>query len=114
MVVVCPTGALYRTAGSGTGIAELWHRRSGRSTPATAQAPRSTGKGGGKSMNLNTNAQAAILDVSHLCVDYLSESGEVHAVSDVSMRLRRGEILGLAGESGSGKSTMAYAITRLL
>ncbi|HEU4784191.1 MAG TPA: ABC transporter ATP-binding protein [Ktedonobacterales bacterium] len=65
-------------------------------------------------MNANTNAHSMILDVSHLCVDYLSESGEVHAVSDVSLRLRRGEILGLAGESGSGKSTMAYAITRLL
>ncbi len=63
-------------------------------------------------MSMNTNTP--ILDVSHLCVDYLSESGAVHAVSDVSLRLRRGEILGLAGESGSGKSTMAYAITRLL
>jgi peptide/nickel transport system ATP-binding protein len=65
-------------------------------------------------MNVNTNTNSTILDVSHLGVDYLSESGEVHAVSDVSLRLRRGEILGLAGESGSGKSTMAYAITRLL
>jgi len=65
-------------------------------------------------MNTKITINAPILDVSHLCVDYLSESGEVHAVSDVSLRLRRGEILGLAGESGSGKSTMAYAITRLL
>src|SRR5690348_8832241 len=65
-------------------------------------------------MNMHTTTNSTILDVSHLCVDYLSESGEVHAVSDVSLRLRRGEILGLAGESGSGKSTMAYAITRLL
>jgi peptide/nickel transport system ATP-binding protein len=55
-----------------------------------------------------------MLDVRHLCVDYLGENGIVHAVADVSLRLRRGEILGLAGESGSGKSTMAYAITRLL
>ena len=55
-----------------------------------------------------------ILDVRHLCVDYVSDSGAVHAVDDVSLTLRRGEILGLAGESGSGKSTMAYAITRLL
>src|SRR5689334_5543154 len=106
MVVVCPARTLHRTAGSRAGSAELWHRRSCRSAPATAQAPRSTWKGGGKSMNVNikTNAHATILDVSHLCVDYLSESGEVHAVSDVSLRLRRGEILGLAGESGSGKS----------
>jgi peptide/nickel transport system ATP-binding protein len=55
-----------------------------------------------------------ILDVKHLCVDYRADDGVVHAVADVSLTLRRGEILGLAGESGSGKSTMAYAITRLL
>lgn len=56
----------------------------------------------------------SILDIRHLCVDYVGESSVVHAVNDVSLSLRRGEILGLAGESGSGKSTMAYAITRLL
>lgn len=56
-----------------------------------------------------------ILEIRHLCVDYLAgENSVVHAVSDVSLSLRRGEILGVAGESGSGKSTMAYAITRLL
>jgi peptide/nickel transport system ATP-binding protein len=61
---------------------------------------------------MSTNA--SILDVRHLCVDYVSDSGVVHAVNDVNLTLQRGEILGLAGESGSGKSTMAYAITRLL
>lgn len=36
------------------------------------------------------------------------------AVNDVSFALRRGEILGIAGESGSGKSTTARCITRLI
>jgi ABC-type glutathione transport system ATPase component len=60
------------------------------------------------------NGSAPVLEVEHLCVDYLGETGTVHAVDDVTLTLRRGEVLGLAGESGSGKSTLAYAVSRLL
>jgi len=55
-----------------------------------------------------------VLEVSDLCVDYGLGANAVRAVTNVSLTLRRGEVLGLAGESGSGKSTFAYAVTRLL
>ena len=54
----------------------------------------------------------AVLTIDHLDVVYETEH-PVHAVKDVSLTLAPGEILGLAGESGCGKTTLAYAITRL-
>ncbi|ROS72155.1 peptide/nickel transport system ATP-binding protein [Curtobacterium sp. PhB130] len=54
----------------------------------------------------------AVLTIEHLDVVYETEH-PVHAVRDVSLTLAPGEILGLAGESGCGKTTLAYAITRL-
>jgi peptide/nickel transport system ATP-binding protein len=55
-----------------------------------------------------------LIEVAGLHVDYGFGEGAVHAVVDADLTLHRGEVLGLAGESGSGKSTFAYAITRLL
>ncbi|HJP74477.1 MAG TPA: ABC transporter ATP-binding protein [Pseudonocardiaceae bacterium] len=55
-----------------------------------------------------------LLDVRGLSVDYGYGEDAVHAVADVDLTLHEGEVLGLAGESGSGKSTFAYALTRLL
>ena len=63
---------------------------------------------------VNERATAPVLDIVGLSVDYGIGDGAVHAVSDVDLRVRRGEVLGIAGESGSGKSTLAYAVTRLL
>jgi len=57
---------------------------------------------------------AAVLRVDRLRVAYAHERGVVRAVDEVSVELRPGERLGLAGESGSGKSTMALAILRMI
>ncbi len=45
---------------------------------------------------------------------YLTVRGPVKAVDGVSFAIRPGEVVGLAGESGSGKSTIAHAILRIL
>ncbi len=55
----------------------------------------------------------ALLQVRDLSVDYLLDKGSFQAVKNVSFDIRKGELFGLAGESGCGKSTIAFAITRL-
>jgi peptide/nickel transport system ATP-binding protein len=55
-----------------------------------------------------------ILEVRNLSVAYASEHGPVVAVDDVSFELAKGEFLGVVGESACGKSTLVYAIARLL
>jgi peptide/nickel transport system ATP-binding protein len=55
-----------------------------------------------------------LLAVEDLRVEYLSPAGSVCVVDGVSFEIGRGEVLGLAGESGSGKSTIAQAILRVL
>ena len=54
-----------------------------------------------------------LLQIRNLDVDYLLDKGQFRAVKNVSFEIGRGELFGLAGESGCGKSTIAYAITRL-
>ena len=56
----------------------------------------------------------ALLDVRGLGVTYRAGTEDVPAVRDVSFSLGAGETLGLAGESGSGKSTVALSLLRLL
>ena len=53
---------------------------------------------------------APLMKVEHLRVSFHTPRATVHAVRDVSLTVRRGEILGLVGESGCGKSTVAFAM----
>ncbi|HUG47362.1 MAG TPA: ABC transporter ATP-binding protein [Candidatus Limnocylindria bacterium] len=55
-----------------------------------------------------------LLDVQDLETVFAGADGVVHAVDHVSFQLRRGEVLGLVGESGCGKSVSALSIMRLL
>lgn len=55
-----------------------------------------------------------ILRVRDIVVDYATSNRPVRAVDGVSLTLRRGEFLGVVGESGCGKSTMLFAVAQLL
>lgn len=59
------------------------------------------------------SAPDAVLTARNVSIEYEVDP-PVKAVRDVSLTLNRGEILGLAGESGCGKTTLAYGMNRLL
>ena len=54
-----------------------------------------------------------LYSIRNLSVEYKTRAGPVRAVDDLSLDIRRGEILGLVGESGCGKSTIGKALMRL-
>ena len=55
-----------------------------------------------------------ILECRDLCISYFTRAGEIPAVIDFNMSLNQGGSIGLVGESGCGKSTVAMAIMRYL
>lgn len=56
----------------------------------------------------------ALLNVQDLFVEYHSNGQVVRAVNGVSFQLNKGEVIGLVGETGAGKTTTALSILRLL
>ncbi|GAG42216.1 unnamed protein product, partial [marine sediment metagenome] len=55
-----------------------------------------------------------ILEIQDLKTYYSTHKGDVKAVDDVRLQMEKGESLGLVGESGCGKTTLALTIMRLL
>jgi peptide/nickel transport system ATP-binding protein len=55
-----------------------------------------------------------LLDVQDLTTYYTTMRGPVRAVEDVNFHLEKGEAMGLAGESGCGKTTVALSLLRIL
>jgi len=55
-----------------------------------------------------------LLEIENLCLSYFTRAGEIPAVKDFSLTLRAGESVGLVGESGCGKSTVAMGIMRYM
>ena len=58
--------------------------------------------------------RSPLLSIEHLTVSYATAWGSLNALNDVSFSIAPGQAMGLAGESGSGKSTIALAILDLL
>lgn len=54
------------------------------------------------------------LSVKDVVVEYTQDRRVIHAVNGVSLELERGKTLGLVGETGAGKTTVAKAILRIL
>ncbi len=60
------------------------------------------------------NPGEIVLNVENLYLDIPTPAGDLHAIRGVSFRLKRGETLGIVGESGCGKSVSTMAIVGLL
>ncbi|OPJ56482.1 ABC transporter ATP-binding protein [Alkalithermobacter paradoxus] len=55
-----------------------------------------------------------LLDIKNLTIHYITEDGIVKAVNGIDLDLKKGETLGLVGETGAGKTTTALGIMRLV
>src|SRR3546814_18549724 len=58
------------------------------------------------------DSRTPILEIEDLCISYYTRAGEIPAVIDFNLTIHAGESVGLVGESGCGKSTVAMAIMR--
>ncbi len=63
-------------------------------------------------MSLSSGPSEHVLAVEGLKVVYETSFGVVDAASDVTFQVKKGEFFGLAGESGCGKSTVAYSLVK--
>ena len=64
-------------------------------------------------MNPSSAAQDTLVDVRDLHVTFTGGARPVRAVDGVDLQVRRGEVLALIGESGSGKSVTLRSLLRL-
>lgn len=67
-----------------------------------------------KEKNAVSAARDTLVDIKDLWVEYRIDGGVVHAVNGVNLKVHKGESLGLVGETGAGKTSIAKAIIRVL
>jgi peptide/nickel transport system ATP-binding protein len=56
----------------------------------------------------------SLLEIEDLTIHYVTEAATYRAVNNISLKLEKGETLGLVGETGAGKTTTALGILRLI
>ena len=65
-------------------------------------------------VNLSGNDVETLLDVNNLTVNYVLEDETVEAVNSINFSLKKGQTLGLVGETGAGKTSTALSILNLV
>ena len=65
-------------------------------------------------MSVLSDKKENFFEIRNLTVKYHSGNSVIHAVNDVSLSLRAGETLGLVGETGAGKTTIAKSVLQIL
>ncbi len=55
-----------------------------------------------------------ILEIKDLVIEYRTDDAVIHALNGINLSVKRGETIGLVGETGAGKTTIAKAIMRIL
>ncbi len=63
---------------------------------------------------MSTENKDVLLSVEDLVVEYTAAGEVIHAVNGISFQLKKGESLGLVGETGAGKTSVAKSILRVL
>jgi peptide/nickel transport system ATP-binding protein/oligopeptide transport system ATP-binding protein len=65
-------------------------------------------------MSISNKGSEELLSVNNLKTQFFTSQGTLKAVDGVSFRIRKGETVGIIGETGSGKTTIAFSILRLI
>ena len=135
-----PVHAQVREAGMVAEVVETYAERSGAGTVGQSSAPQSEIVGGTVSAGNEDNVPEPVIELSHVSYSYSlsprerrrwhkrsatadksnkqalwgNDPSSPWALRDVSLTVRRGEFLGLAGHTGSGKSTLVQMLNGLM